>query len=54
MIYIKNCIIILSKNNKKTIFFFKNINNVFANILNWQTLNYKVYIITILMTGRLY
>ena len=34
MIYIKNRIIISNENNKKIIIIFKNVNDVFSDILN--------------------
>ena len=43
MIYIKNRIIIISESNNETIIFFKNVNDVFLNILNLRTLNCRVY-----------
>ena len=43
IIYIKNRSIILNKNDEETIIFFKNINDVFLNILNLRALNCRVY-----------
>ena len=43
MIYIKNRIIILNKNDEEAIIFFENVNDVFLNILNLRALSCRIY-----------
>ena len=43
MIYIKNRIIILNENNEEAITSFKDVNDVFSDILNLRVLNCRIY-----------